>query len=955
MSKGLDLVHSGEDVDPNAYSVFTNATTIYEGALTGRSGLSSRYTLPASVRFGSVHSLRSLGPNVLVGVETSLAYVGTSSGVVSSRNDTDRTGWEGSGDVISMVPWRPTKQSQAWMYLMDGTYGRKFYIDEVTRATYKCFGIGIFPNMTDLITSADVTDNSGGGSIEDGDYDWRYTYYNSHIGCESNPNTNGDMIEGDTVTLSHGNDNSVTITIVKTLDSQVDKVRLYRRGGLLSDWYWVQDYSISTAAYLGETTTITDTLSCEIVAGAAIILSEDNDVPFTTIDKETGEILYGRPLRILFGPYMGKYMFGLGDSNRPGFLYWTNPFNPDAAAAFNVLEISPPTEPLINGCVYNGVVYVFTHTSVYKVYPSVTGSNTFTSEKIFSGAGIWPEYALAVGPSIWFVGKNAIYQLTGDGVTNITDASFVRPIFYLTETENGHPGIDWDAADLNNKLRLEYQDPYLHITYPTTEGNCVALHYHTLLNRWEPWDIDLGSSVNPTCLYSDEYSKDFLVGTDNGNILYYHGYTDVGSAIPVTIMTGFYSQEAPRSIKDYGDAFIEFDPKDVQISVTPYINEDLNTPLATQTLPVASGRQRTIIPIRNAGNDYGAVKGRSVAFKLAWSASTAPPVLYELNMSYLERPVERTVRETDWDDADHPVEKYVKGVIIDCDTGNLPKVITIQGDGESKVYAQTIEAPVNAGGDNQSNRRIVELSWPWFQAKLLRIVSSDVNPWIIYKITWLFDQMPPGISSWDTGWASLDWPYEKYIKGVSIECDTYDKEKVLQLRIDGRDDVYVTEFGIQCNGRNIYMHHFDNVLAREVKLVAMDDNPGQLYNVKWIWDREPANILVQQTQEATFNSKGFAYMREFYMGLRSNATVNCDWTVDGMLQHSEMVPSTDGDREKVKVELPAVKGKNFKFKFYSCLPFKLYLEDSEVRIKEWNADIGWKVYQLPFEGGDENP
>ena len=62
-----------------------------------------------------------------------------------------------------------------------------------------------------------------------------------------------------------------------------------------------------------------------------------------------------------------------------------------------------------------------------------------------------------------------------------------------------------------------------------------------------------------------------------------------------------------------------------------------------------------------------------------------------------------------------------------------------------------------------------------------------------------------------------------------------------------------------------------------------------------------------------------------------------------------------GERKKIKVEFEAIKGKNFKFLFTCSEPFKLYLGDSEVRIKEWNQDLGWKVYQLPFEGGEENP
>jgi len=158
------------------------------------------------------------------------------------------------------------------------------------------------------------------------------------------------------------------------------------------------------------------------------------------------------------------------------------------------------------------------------------------------------------------------------------------------------------------------------------------------------------------------------------------------------------------------------------------------------------------------------------------------------------------------------------------------------------------------------------------------------------------------------------------------------------------------------------MMKFNNVLARTVKLVSPDGGTcGYLYKVDWIWDREPPALTRWETQENALHSNAYIYLRELYVGLRSTDVVCLDiWTDQGNGQFNVQLPrifiaSTRSERQKPKVELPAVKGKNFKFLFTSSQPFKIYNSDTEVRLKEWNQDLGWKVYQLPFLGGQENP
>ena len=73
--------------------------------------------------------------------------------------------------------------------------------------------------------------------------------------------------------------------------------------------------------------------------------------------------LTGQPLPILWGPWgegqTGTRLFAVGDPNNPGFLYWTNPDDPDSVSdTRGSLEITSPSEPLVSGCLFDGVPVV---------------------------------------------------------------------------------------------------------------------------------------------------------------------------------------------------------------------------------------------------------------------------------------------------------------------------------------------------------------------------------------------------------------------------------------------------------------------------------------------------------------------------------------------------------------------------------------------------------------------
>ena len=96
-------------------------------------------------------------------------------------------------------------------------------------------------------------------------------------------------------------------------------------------------------------------------------------------------------------------------------------------------------------------------------------------------------------------------------------------------------------------------------------------------------------------------------------------------------------------------------------------------------------------------------------------------------------------------------------------------------------------------------------------------------------------------------------------------------------------------------------------------------------------------------------------MRDAYFAIRSAADVTLTVTIDGVAQSGITLSNTSGVRSKIYVQFPAYKGKVFRFVLTSASDFKVYNEDTSIWVKPWNTNVGYKMFQLPFEGGTANP
>lgn len=620
-NKGLDVTSPPDTLEEGKYTRLVNVKNALEGVLTVRDGLLLTYKIGAG---GNIHTMRRLNDTTIIFSKTDGTLWGNEIPIIPP--------FTLSGNPLSTVRFHTALTGRDFIYIADTNGTFKI---QSTGTVYKW---GITPPATAPNFVA------GAAGLLLGNYDWRFTYYSTITGAESNPSPLASQI---TLTNQQG---AIT-SIVASTDPQVDTKRIYRRGGVITDtWQFVAEIPNNVVSY-------TDNFADDDILEATP-LSLDNGVPFTTVDP-AGVTLYGVPLPFIFGPFIGKYIFAFGDPVKLGAVYWTNPDLPDSASSANFLNVTQPSEPIQAGFIFNENPYIWTRDNLYTLdYGGPDAIPTFIPRLVSIGLGLSAPYAFALGNSaVFFLSKDGIYATDCQShVKSITDTS-LRPIFFGRVAGSLQP-IDYTAQ---KDIRLFYASQEIHFFYKDTSGNYVHLVYDLPFDRWR----EFSSSLNQfTFGYGDENQSAYtllLAARENANPILEGVYsivlgstTDtsasasqpggVSISVHAQIRTGSQDAKMPLTEKEWGSVLIDADmgspTQSTLLSVTPYINAEA-TALPTTLLGPTPGRQIISLPLSDTYS-------RSIGFDIQWNA---PGTLYQLHTFY--RPDEERITHWEHPDSSH--------------------------------------------------------------------------------------------------------------------------------------------------------------------------------------------------------------------------------------------------------------------------------------------------------------
>lgn len=105
----------------------------------------------------------------------------------------------------------------------------------------------------------------------------------------------------------------------------------------------------------------------------------------------------------------------------------------------------------------------------------------------------------------------------------------------------------------------------------------------------------------------------------------------------------------------------------------------------------------------------------------------------------------------------------------------------------------------------------------------------------------------------------------------------------------------------------------------------------------------PDQSSVWYSQATSNDLIGWQHIREAYIAYNSTTSVTFTILVDGSRTYTYTLPTTTGTNYKHYLPTEPIKGRIFEFTFSASAPFRLYVDDSEIRIKSYGSREGYNI------------
>lgn len=452
--------------DPTDLPQETDGKNITSGAMTRCKNLHLYESGVAKTRWGSYR----LAQSALTGIVTKMIQMGSTRYEMTYSNIyTDGTSRASgySNAVWSALIYHLLSSTTQTVYATNGT-------DQVKMEGNSVYNWGIAaPTVAPTISG-------GTGSGLTGAYSIKYTYVRKSgatVLCESNPSD-----ASNTETISN---DSLALYWEAPTDAQVTHVRIYRTAADGSTYYFLKDETVGSG-------TSDDDSTADSSLGSAV--SEDHDTPPATSTY-------------VFGPSLNGTLFAI-DAH---LLYYCSPKEPEYWPLTYYIEVSTPTDPLLAGCFFDGMPYVFSKRRIYQIRGS--GHGTFFPLEMNAFTGIYGRkcFAPVPGKGIFHMGSDGVYLFNTTGDVKATQQRF-DPIF-MGETRHGMPGVDYEYS---NHILIVWHDR-LYVFYKSTEdanapASCIVFNVTSGKTSYYKYPFE----IREACV--DDYNDRLLIADTDGYI-----------------------------------------------------------------------------------------------------------------------------------------------------------------------------------------------------------------------------------------------------------------------------------------------------------------------------------------------------------------------------------------------------------------------------------------------------
>ncbi|MFZ0706258.1 MAG: hypothetical protein WAM71_11685, partial [Candidatus Korobacteraceae bacterium] len=277
--------------------------------------------------------------------------------------------------------------------------------------------------------------------------------------------------------------------------------------------------------------------------------------------------LAAEPSPVIWGPTpdnAGAFAFGLDPLN-PGYLVWTLGNNFDSAPDTNRMEVTSPSEPLMNGTITSELSTVFSTERFWLIYPNfsdavaaVTGTlgQQWTLVQSAATRGLYMRYAIAALASlIAWRAKDGIFLSVGGGPEQEISKSIYN-LFPHGEPTAPSPVVIggntvYPPDDTKpNAQTMAFIPGYIFYDYQDTNGDPRTLVYDI---EAKGWNVDVTDPV-ANCHALAVADNQILLGCVDGTVRAFDATaTEAGSVI---VSTGSANGGSPRTTKRIGGAFV---------------------------------------------------------------------------------------------------------------------------------------------------------------------------------------------------------------------------------------------------------------------------------------------------------------------------------------------------------------------------------------------------------------
>lgn len=507
---------------------------------------------------------------------------------------------------------------------------------------------------------------------------------------------------------------------------------------------------------------------------------EDNLETLIGVSWEIAEpLLTGQPLPILAGPFgegfEGLVLFGAGDKNAPGTVYWLDPNSPDTMSDINSLEITSPSEPIMNIVMYDSFAIVYTNKRSFTMRATIAnGILTFTAPENANSKGIFCRNGICVARSfIYQLSDNGIYKSEGVGnPQSITDSDLhsLFPNNGILPASITLFGITIYPPDYTkpDEMRLYSTEDFIHWRFVNTNNEQVCLVYDTRLEGWISYDIFTNNKIGVIYKDEEEGSTAILAG-QIGDILKFGSAASVEDSLSSIWIPFANDLGEPRLLKTFSEIVID---ASIGNTFRVVLGLDNDTIEVAPFLPAINLTRHLELLDINGGLG---LDGRNITNIVSWPLSSGSKVYREL-ISFIPLAEIITDRSSDLEIDNDINEKFWQGVLIEANTFGEDKILKYYDDFGVEKASLII---------NHIGRQVQAYSFdnPFISHKIRR-ASNDGTEWVPFIEDYKFDKEAELVKVWESQFTSHGIEGFKQIKLPAIAIASTD-DVIVIFNLDG--------------------------------------------------------------------------------------------------------------------------------------------------------------------------